>query len=304
MPLKINFDIGKVIFFIAIVIMLINPFLATNQSINDADPATYVIVPVIMLPFLALFSFKNKIEPKVEKNDMVLGIILFVIFLILILYLEFAFSFEFLSYRLDMLVLPLAISSLLLLTFGSKNIKSFKMLLVYPILASPIVLGFALLTNSGFAVLNSVLVYNILHLFSSAIKYTPPISISAGAYTIGIGTACAGVAVFIALVLFLMPVAYYLNGKIKHKLYWIVAAFVLLLLLNFLRMASVAGIWLLYGPNATVAYIHTFVGILIFYATIIIAILGATRCGLSFPKWTKGKKKQYKNKESCSSIMQ
>ncbi|MGI0141346.1 MAG: archaeosortase/exosortase family protein [Candidatus Micrarchaeales archaeon] len=281
-------------FIIAIIVALANPFPITNPNINDADASSYVIVPMLMLPLLAVFVFKERIVPKSKKKDVLIGIGIFAAFVLAIIALQLLFPYYFLSFRLDMIAFPLAIAAFAAILFGVKNVMRFKPLFIYALLASPLLFIPFLGLNNFFAQANTMFVYNVLHLFSSNIVYTAPFSIGTANYTIGIGTACAGIAVFIALVLFLIPIAYLFDGKDRGKVYWVACGFALLLLFNFLRMSSIAGIWLIYGPNATASFVHGFAGILLFYAAIIIMILLAKRFGLIFPKIRKGMVKKTK----------
>jgi len=276
--------LGIYFFVLAIIIALVNPFLITSPNIDNADPSSYIIVPIVMLPLLAAFVFKKKIVPKMENRDIVAGVAVFFVFALLVLMLQLYLPYYFLGYRLDMLIFPIAIASFAIILFGIENLKHFRALLAYPILASPLLFAYLLGLNSGFAQANTIFVYGIMHLFSSSITYLPPFSISTGSYAIGIGTACAGIAVFLAMVLFLIPVAYLLEGKLVRKAYWVASGFLLLLLLNFLRMSAIAAVWLTYGPNSATSFVHGFAGILLFYVAVIAIVLAAKRFGLTFPK--------------------
>ena len=279
--------LGMVVFIAAIILMLVNPLRVTNFNIEDADVSTYIIAPMLMIPVLAYFTFKNGITPEAGAVDIALGCAALLAFVLLTLYLQFLLSYKFMSYRIDMLIFPLAIFGLATLLFGLKNIQKFRALILYPLFASTFLAPVLLNINAGFATLNSVFVYNILHSLTSQVTYIPPITIHAGLYSIGIGTSCAGIAVFLALVLFMLPIAYYADGKLKDKLFWIVSGLLLLLLLNFLRMASIAFVWLNYGPSGTVSYVHSFVGILIFYVNVLAMMLLLPKYGLSFSKAAK-----------------
>ena len=276
--------VAMLVLMASIIIMLANPFRVTNQNINNLDASSYVIVPIIMLPLFAVFIFKEKIEPHFDSKSIALGIAAFAAFLLLTIAARFYFQYSFLGYRLDMLLFPIAILSLALVLFGTANLKRFRAIAAYSLLASPLVLFSVLQLNPLFAQANSIFVYSVLHIFSSSITYIPPFSISAGSYVIGIGEACAGLAIFIALALFLAPIAYLLDGSDRKKVYWVGSGLVLLLVLNLIRMGSIAGVWLLGGPSSAVSFVHSFAGILLFYFTIIAMVLLARVYGLKFPK--------------------
>ena len=275
------------VFVLSIVIMLANPFFATPSSILDTDPSTYIIVPIVMLPLLSIFTFKSKIKPKAKRLDLLVGFILFILFLFIITYLRYTFSFLFMSYRLDMLILPLAIASITITIFGFKEINKFKALMIFALFASPIILTPIFFVNQNFAEVNAYIVYVVMHAFDKSVAFTPPISISGNGYAIGIGESCAGIGALIGIIMFLIPIAYLLNGKLRAKILWVLSGFILLLILNFIRMVTIGFTWLWLGPSQSTSFAHSFAGVLIFYITIIVIILATPLFKLKVPKVTK-----------------
>lgn len=254
-------------------ILLATSVYITPTTISDADPSTYVIVPILMMPLLLLFIFKKDIEPRVNKRDGVIGALAFTFFIIITVLLRVYFSIYFVSFRVDMLLIPLGIISLVLLLFGSNNISRFKSVMLYSLLASPAVMFPILKAANGFTNLNTVLVYGILKLFIPGMQYVAPFTISANGYSVGIGNACVSIGIFIALALFLIPVAYFYNGQDKKKIYWVSSGLILLLVLNLVRMLGISFVWLSYGPNSTALFVHTFIGVVLFYFIIVLMIL-------------------------------
>lgn len=285
---KESVDYSSFLLILAILIMVINPILSTNPYIQDQDPSTYAIVPVLMLPVFALFISKKRVERELSARSILTGIVLFAAFLLVLLFAEYLVSFNFVSFRVDMLILPLGMAAVVTVLFGLKNVEKFKALMLYSILASPILLMPIVGFNDSFAQLNTITVYSLIHPFVSSAVYVPPFSIRTSLYTIGIGSACAGIAVFIALMMFLIPVAFFYEGESAGKIYWVVSGLLLLLFLNLLRMTGIAGVWLVYGPTTTVSFVHLFVGIFLFYLAVIVMLLVAPRFGLRFPKWKVG----------------
>ena len=112
--------------------------------------------------------------------------------------------------------------------------------------------------------------------------------------SIGIGETCVGIGALISIVFFLLPLAYMYKGKIGSKLYWLLSGFLLLLVLNVLRMFFVALAWFIYGPNNAILTIHFFAGIILFYISIIVMVLLSGKYGLTIPlsKATQKLKKQ------------
>jgi exosortase/archaeosortase family protein len=289
-------------FIAALVIMLFNPLMATPSSILDTDPSTYIVVPMIMLPLFGIFVFKQKIEPSAKWQDILIGLSLFAALLLLIFYLRYYFSFLFMSFRLDMLVFPLAIASIAITMFGLREINKFKALLIYSMFASPILLAPLFAFNQVFAEMNAYIVYWVLHALDKSIIFVPPISIIGKNYTLGIGESCAGIGALIGIVMFLIPLAYLFEGKASKKVLWVLSGFAVLLLLNIARMFGIALSWFYYGPNASASFAHSFAGMAIFYATVVIIVLIPSLFGLKIPKIEKGKKSKVKERYSRLAI--
>ncbi len=280
---------GLLVLFIATLIMLINPLRITSFSILDTDPSTYIIVPMLMLLMFILFKGKEVIQTKSGKYDIALGIVLFAIFVLSWFYLKYFLSYKFISYRIDMLLFPIAIAALIIIIFGHEGIRRFRGMLFYALFASPLLLLPVFGINMQFAQFNTFLVYEVLHLFYQQVTYSAPLSLTYAGSSIGIGESCAGIGALIGIIMFLIPLAYFYDGRVINKVYWVISGFVLFLLLNVARMVSITAMWLIYGERATASYIHTFVGIWLFYITIIVMILIAYKYGLMFPKVKKRK---------------
>ena len=77
----------------------------------------------------------------------------------------------------------------------------------------------------------------------------------------------------IALALFLIPIAYLYTGRTEGEVFWVGSGIVLLLVLNLVRMASHILRRLTYGPSQTALLAHTFLGVILFYAAIVLMIL-------------------------------
>jgi exosortase/archaeosortase family protein len=278
--MRYNRDIAAVLLVAATILLLSTSAFITSPSVSDADPSTYVVVPLLMLPLFILFSLKSRPEPSLGRRSLIIGVAGMALFIFLTLVLRLYFSLFFVSFRIDMLVMPLAIASLISLFFGAHNIKLFRGALVYSLLASPIVLLPLLAQSNFFTQLNSFAVYLLLKPFVGAVQYTAPITISANGYSIGIGQTCVSIGIFIALALFLIPIAYFFEGSVRKKALWVASGVALLLLLNLARMLGISAVWLNYGPNATALLVHQFIGVILFYAVIVVIILAAKFYGL------------------------
>src|SRR5208282_3427401 len=98
-----------------------------------------------------------------------------------------------------------------------------------------------------FANINANFIFGIIKSTGiSAAKVGLVISSRLGA-SITISSTCVSLGTFIAFVMFLIPLAYLYEGKLKRKLYWIVSGTALMLLLNMVRMLFIALVWVYYG---------------------------------------------------------
>lgn len=282
---------GVVALAVAITISVLNQLASMPLSVLDTDPSTYVVVAVLMLPLFALFYMKSDISTKASAKSIAAGIALFVFYVALMAYLKSSFYYEFLSFRMDLLFMPLLLAAYISILFGVRSIAEFKALMLYSAFASPAILFPIFKLNAAFASANTALVYYILKLFGQGVSYIQPTFISFGNISISIGESCAGIGALIAVVMFLVPIAYLYDGKGLKKAYWVASGFALMLLLNVIRLASIGGVWLAYGPQATVSFIHSFAGVFIFYIAIIAMILLTGAYDLSFPKSSKPKLK-------------
>ena len=259
-------------------------YLSVPMEIEDTNPATYVIVPLLMLPLFALFTIKIADSLKQMRPSLLSGTLLFLVFIILLFALRFLFSFEFVSMGLYLLLFPLAIASFVSLLFGLRNVSKFKSLMLYSVFSSPAVLVYLLKLDPLFAHANSLLIFSALHLFVKGVVFNAPITISTVSSSIGIGQACVSLGIFVALALFLIPVAYFYAGSFYRKLAWLVSGVALLVVLNLLRMLGIAYYWLAYGPSKTLIFIHEFIGSLLFYIAIIAMLLVAGKFELKIAK--------------------
>ena len=278
--LRYDKRVGIALLTLLILIAIADPLRITSAYISDTDPSTYVIMPLLMLPLLSLFTAKEKLVPDVQRRDLFTGAGIFALFVLAVAGLRFELSYLFVSYGVEMLLMPLFVVSAAILLFGRRNLSRFKALIAYPIVASPAVLMPVIKLNSSFAALNTMAIYNLLLLFAKNATYYAPMTIAANGYRIGIGESCIGIGILIAMAALLLPLAYFYEGKPGRKVLWVCSGVVLLLVLNFARMLGIAAAWLGYGPNAATSLIHSFAGIVLFYASIIVIILLSGRYGL------------------------
>ncbi len=280
--MRYNKAAGVILLALLTLLILANSFYITPLTISDTDPSTYIIVPILMLPLFALFMAKEDMRPTVSGRDLAVGAALFIVFCAVTVYTRIILSYVFLDFRIDLLLLPILLASVIIMLFGMANVNRFRWFLLYSLFASPSVLIFLTGFNSFFASANTMLIFPIVKAFFPGAAYLPPITITVAGHPVGIGETCVGVGMLIAVLFFLSPIAYLYNGSRRNKFLWLVSAFLLLLMLNFLRMLLLSLAWFA-NPSSAVLTVHLFAGILLFYISIIAMMLASGRYGLSMP---------------------
>ncbi len=258
----------------------------TQPYISDTDASTYIIMPLLMLPVSALFMLKrsSSLRPAPGPRSIALGIAIFILLIALSLDLRAWLGPAFFSYRVDTLLLPLAVLSLAVLIYGYRNLRAFAWLAVYAAFASPVILLPLINSNLGFASLNTLAVYYPAKLALPNLSFSAPITLRLGINNVAIGNSCIGIGALIGLVMLLIPVAYLLDGSMRSKVLWVAIGAALLIALNYLRLLAIAFAWFFYGPSNSILGVHSVAGQIIFYLTIIVTLLLARWVGLSYPR--------------------
>jgi len=261
-----------------------NSLSITNFNVLDADPSTYIIVVMLMLFLFIIFSFKNDLKFDHNRKNVFYSVVVFLIYILLLSYLRSALSSAFLSYRIDAFLFPMLLLSFVILIFGAMGIKKFYPAVVYSAFASPLILLPLLNLNNAFANLNAYIIYSFVSGIGVSVAKVGLAIFSSPGSSITISSACVSIGTFVAFFMFIIPVGYFYNGKLKNKIYWILSGLALILALNLLRMLAIALVWVYYGINSAANLFHTFAGQVIFYAAIILMVFLANRFGLDLDK--------------------
>ncbi|MGI0133978.1 MAG: archaeosortase/exosortase family protein [Candidatus Micrarchaeaceae archaeon] len=272
--------LGISVLFAAFLIGAINSIATTGLSVLDNDPATYVVVVMLMLFVFIAFSLKEGIRPAYSRKNIALASLIFIAYMLVISYLRVALSFAFSSYRIDALFFPMLLLAMILAIYGYEGIRKLKQVMIYSVFASPILLLPIISLNNVFANVNASLVYDAMRAVGLQVVKSGLIITAPSTASITISATCVSLGTFIALVMFLIPVAYLYNGELKKKVIWIVSAFALMLVLNLVRMLTISLVWANYGLGSAITTFHSFAGQLIFYAVIIVMLLISYKFGL------------------------
>jgi Transmembrane exosortase (Exosortase_EpsH). len=144
------------------ILAAMNSIRITGLSVSDSDPSTYIIVVMLMLLVAIVLSVKYAPDPELKKSNVAIGLSLLAIYVLAISYARGAMSFLFISYRIDALLFPIILASLIILIFGIKGLKRMKFLVIYSIFASPLLLLPTFQISSPFTAFNAYVVFDTL----------------------------------------------------------------------------------------------------------------------------------------------
>ena len=262
----------------------INSILVTNPSVTDTDPSTYIIVVMLMIFFFIIFSLKEDLKLNYKDKNLIYGVLVFIFYAMLLFYSRVSLSYLFQVFRVDALLFPLLLLSFILIIFGVEGAKRMRYVALFAIFASPVILLPLLEQNSIFANINATLVYGVLLLLGIPVAKAGLVITAPSSASITISTTCVSLGTFVALIMFLAPVAYLYYGSNKKRVFWIFSGFLLSVILNFIRMLTIAGVWAFEGLDSAVNVFHLFGGQLIFYLVIIFMVLLAGKFGMRIKK--------------------
>jgi exosortase/archaeosortase family protein len=284
--------IGMAVVALSFFLAAYNSISGTSALISDSNPAAYGIVAMLMIFLVLGFSLKKEMKPDIGRQGIYAGVAVFAVYIAALSYLRGALSFLFWSFRIDALLFPLVLISFILIVFGGKGVRKLKFPIIYSAFASPLLFYPLIKLNDAFVGINASAVYGMMRLAGIAVQKSGILLTAPSSYSISIASTCAALGIFIALLLFLVPMAYLYEGPIARKVAWVAAGMALMFALNIARMLSISLVWIYYGLSTALGIYHLFIGQLLFYAAIIISFLVAGRFGLSIAKVDAGWRKR------------
>jgi exosortase len=247
---------------------------------------------MIMGIIFILFTLKDRSPDRKWdwRRSAVPALVAFALYVILLVYASGTLSFEFLSYRIDALLLPLLLLSIVIGVFGIYGTRRYAPVLAYLLFASPLLLGPLFGLSNPLASFSADIVYGILKLGGAHVLISSLSILAPSGLAIEIAQACVPLGTFVAFVFLMLPLAYLYTGAPSKKAAWLVSAVLLFFALNILRMVIVSVAWIYYGIGGAVGAFHLFGGYIIFCAAAIIMLFLDRKFGLCLDfgsKWHK-----------------
>lgn len=258
----------------------------TGPTILDNNPSSYIIITMIMGILFIFFTLKDK-TPVVKGDYGVIGAaVVFMVYLIILSYAKGLLSFEFLYYRVDALLLPLLLLSLVMAVAGFRGIKRYSPVMAYLLFSSPILLLSILNTNTGLSTISAGIVSGLLKLLGTNVIQIGQQILAPSGQAIGIASTSVPIGTFIAFIMLLIPVSYLYSGNPSRKTAWLGTGVILLFVLNIIRMVLISLAWIHSNVGSSISTFHAIGGTLIFYITLIVMLLTYRKFGLAL-NWGK-----------------
>ena len=272
--------VGMLFVLVALLLFVSGVLWHANISIQDSDPFSYYVVVLLMVfPFL-IFSLKEDLEFKPTIGGILLGVAFFCAFVAIFSYLSGALSFAFKTLGAFGVSMPFLLAALVAVPFGLDGVVKLKAPIIYSIFAGPIILMPVIAFNGQFVQANAKAVYFLLTSLGLPLQRNGITITAPSAFGISIASTCAAIGAFIALAMFLVPIAYlYEGGNIIKKSLWVVGGVLLMFVLNIIRMLSIALIWFYYGISNALTIYHIFIGQTLFYIAIIAMFIIGLKAG-------------------------
>ncbi|MDE1865530.1 MAG: exosortase/archaeosortase family protein [Candidatus Micrarchaeota archaeon] len=271
-------------------------FAITGATILDNDPTSYIIVTMLMGTMFIFFTLKDKAKVTKGGYGIIGAVLAFVVYLVILSYSRGLLSFEFLSYRVDALLLPLLLMSIVMAVAGIKGIRRYASVMAYLLFASPILLLSIINSNSRLASFSAGIVYSVLKLLGTSVTQLGQQIIAPSGQAITIASTCVPVGTFIAFIMLLLPIAYLYTGNPTRKTAWLATGVLMLFVLNVIRMIILAFAWMYTGISGAVLVFHSFGGNLIFYIALVTMLLTYKKFGLKLElgrEWIKRLKRAF-----------
>jgi exosortase len=190
--------------------------------------------------------------------------------------------------RLDLLTLPIFVAGMVTLLFGIRRTWSLKGPIAFLLLAWPVpytvFLGGAI---GAFTELTAQLVGALTRVVP--IAHASPsddtlfvVGSGVHAFSVSIGSACAGVNGFVGFLLVGTALLYVVRGPLLRRLTWLAAGLALVFILNVLRIAAILAVGSGFGQAVALEVLHPVAGLIVFNIGVLAMIMLVPRFGLRF----------------------
>ena len=190
-------------------------------------------------------------------------------------------------YRADLLSLPVFVAGLVSLLYGVRTAWTFKFPLAFLFLAWPV--PYLPLLGGGLESFTNLTIgaVGIVSGFFPAIQNTGSEGIfvlthAGSTFPLSIGSACSGVNSLVGFMLVGGALSYVVRGKLWRRMLWLVSGFVVIWLLNIIRILAILVVGVQFGESAAVDVLHPAAGLVLFNVGVFAMLVAVKRFGLGF----------------------
>ncbi|MEA2518127.1 MAG: hypothetical protein QOF49_207 [Chloroflexota bacterium] len=190
--------------------------------------------------------------------------------------------------RLDLLTLPLFVAGLISLLFGVRRVWSLKGPIAFLLLAWPVPYTLFLADAAGwFTDFTAGLVGLITKVLPIAHQSPGDASLfiigsAPRAFSVSIGSACAGVNSFVGFLLIGTAFLFVVRGPLIRRAAWLAVGLSTIFLLNVLRIVAILIVGSTFGQAAALDILHPIAGLIVFNIGVLVMITLVGRFGLRF----------------------
>ena len=261
------------------------------RGLSLQTPLAYLgLVPLMAI---GLAVARLRVEPKAlaihdRQVDWIVGLGLLGAAAAVLILLPDPTSSTFWLQRVDLLTLPLFVAGLVALLFGVRRMWSMKAPIAFLLLAWPVPYTLFLAgAVSRFTEFTASLVAAVTRVIpiAQASKSDETLFIigsGASAFSVNIGSACAGVNSFIGFLLIGTALLYVVRGPLLRRIVWLAAGLALIFGLNVLRIIGILAVGAGFGQDAALEILHPVAGLLVFNLGVIAMVALVPRFGLRF----------------------
>jgi exosortase len=254
--------------------------LAYNYSLLTLARALTLQTPLAYLAFVPVIALilgfaRLRIEPRSlpihdRQIDWIVGLGLVAVAGAVLMMAPSSTSSTFWLQRVDLLTLPVFVAGLITLLFGIRRTWALKGPIAFLLLAWPIPYTMFLSdAMGGFTEGTAQLVgaFTRLAPFAKASATDDTlffVGSGAHAFTVSVGSACAGVNSFVGFLLIGTALLYVVRGPLLARIAWLAVGLGLVFALNVVRIAAILVMGALFGQAAALDVLHPVAGLIVF----------------------------------------
>ena len=257
----------------------------TKWYLDDKDLLSYVGVVLLMLALQVVF-FNTKLEAKPDSIGFAIAFLFYIAAAAVFIYAPASMSLNFWFYRFDFLALALFFSASCFLLFGSSAAQQMAFTIIYAFLSWPVLFLPITEIEPFLTSFTGDVVHILTTVLGMAITREPGnifVSLTTEIPVI-IAPECVALSAILGFIAFMLPLAYFLEGRANRKFAWLVGCVLLLLALNVIRIMAVILVWNYQGITNALTLFHSTSGNVMFNGAVLLSLISFPFFGLSIPR--------------------